>query len=467
MLRSVRHGGSGSIVNTVVGVVAAVTIGRTLGPEVYGLYVATHAVVMLAELLASMQLRVQVARDDRPLNVAASRWVARVSGGVSAALFVAVGVILILGNGPPARGGLLILLAGHAVLAPMTAVIGGVLVARGDAAGAGLLPSLGGFVRLVLAMFLPLLPVAGRIYAIALVDTGVALLVYLVVRHRAGHLPAERSTSPARSRVIRAAGSLLMVSAAWSIVQRSDLILLDLLAGTTDAGTYSVGLRLTAIPMQFQAAALVLAVPHLRSASDGESVRKGFREATSLVLPLLLPAITLVSWAGGDIADFLFGSSFRLPDHVYLLLGLGGLVLVATGPTGPYLIAHAKDRELVRRALATITLNIALNALLIPRWGVSGAAAATAISLAWLSATGLQLTRRHAGVPPLGASHGLWVLLNVTVQSAIVLALVRSIDHPVVGFTVAGMAALATSLVMNRRLLGGLLTGREGHDVEL
>ena len=54
MLRSVRHGGSGSIVNTVVGVVAAVTIGRTLGPEVYGLYVATHAVVMLAELLASM-----------------------------------------------------------------------------------------------------------------------------------------------------------------------------------------------------------------------------------------------------------------------------------------------------------------------------------------------------------------------------------------------------------------------------
>lgn len=462
MVRSVRHGGSGSLVNTAVGVAAAVVIGRTLGPDLYGLYVATHAVVLLVELLASMQLRAQIARDDDPLTIAASRWVAWTSGGVTSLLFLAIGVALILGNGPPERGGLILLLAGHALLAPMTTVLRGVLVSQEDAVGAGLLPSVGGVVRLLLILLLVTFPTSQRVYVIGAIDTLVSLLVFVVLARRAGELPVVRPTRTACIRLVRTAGSLLMVTAAWSIVRRSDLILLDWLSTTKDVSSYSVGLRLTEVPMQLEAATLILAIPRLRSAVDGEAVRRGFADTTRLILPLILPPIVLVSIAGGDIAEFVFGVGFRLPANVYLLLGIGSLALVASGPTGPYLVAHARDRELVVRAAVTIAVNLAMNVLLIPRFGATGAAIATAISLTWLSASGLVLARRHAGVPPLGLAHARWVATNLVVHAVIVLIVVGLIDHPVAGFTIAGSTSLAASMLMNRPAFRSLITDRRG-----
>ena len=80
--------------------------------------------------------------------------------------------------------------------------------------------------------------------------------------------------------------------------------------------------------------------------------------------------------------ELLFGARYMGAALALQILSAGEFVHTLVGPNGTTLTSYGKTTLLMIDAVLAAILNIVLNLLLIPRYGISGAAIATAISLA-------------------------------------------------------------------------------------
>lgn len=124
--------------------------------------------------------------------------------------------------------------------------------------------------------------------------------------------------------------------------------------------------------------------------------------------PSLLTAAALL--AIGQPLLSLFGSQFAAGYPVMLVLVLGYLARSAVGPSDILLRMLGEHRLSAAISVATAVLNIALLLLLIPRFGVLGAATATAAAVA-IEAAGNWLALRRR----LGLHVGVWQVQTRTV----------------------------------------------------
>ena len=101
-----------------------------------------------------------------------------------------------------------------------------------------------------------------------------------------------------------------------------------------------------------------------------------------MVLLIAVPLVLLQVFAGGLLIRVIFGVEYQ-PAHVPLsILALGQLVNACFGLVGMLLTMTSHEQATARGLALAAGLNIVLNLLLIPSFGIGGAAAATALSLA-------------------------------------------------------------------------------------
>jgi O-antigen/teichoic acid export membrane protein len=86
------------------------------------------------------------------------------------------------------------------------------------------------------------------------------------------------------------------------------------------------------------------------------------------------------------VLSLFFGADYILADNALRILSLGFLLHNFMGPNGGTLIALGRSRFMMWNTLGATLLNIGLNAAFIPRWGIEGAAIASAISITTASA---------------------------------------------------------------------------------
>jgi len=100
--------------------------------------------------------------------------------------------------------------------------------------------------------------------------------------------------------------------------------------------------------------------------------------AFNLVLTILFVAL------GRSFFNLVFGPEYDASYVPLLILLAGQMVNSAAGSVGFLLNMTGHERETARGMAVAATLNVVLNLLLTPLWGVQGAAIATAVSMiAW------------------------------------------------------------------------------------
>jgi len=77
----------------------------------------------------------------------------------------------------------------------------------------------------------------------------------------------------------------------------------------------------------------------------------------------------------------LFGKEFIKGTSALIILSAGQFINSASGSVGYFLVMTGYERDTVVGIGLSAALNVALNALLIPRWGIEGAAVATSSSM--------------------------------------------------------------------------------------
>ncbi|MBE9028802.1 flippase [filamentous cyanobacterium LEGE 11480] len=194
----------------------------------------------------------------------------------------------------------------------------------------------------------------------------------------------------------------LAIVAMFVINQQTDVLMLGALRGSDAAGIYTVVGRGAQL-MQFIIAAVSAAsgptITQLYVQQDWTAIRRVLRQSARLafgasvcVAGLLIPF--------GHIFLGLFGAEFLRGNQALIILCSGYLLASFLELAGLLLLMSGNERDTAIATGITAGLNIVLNALLIPRFGLVGAATATATSTV---ARGIYFnicTRRRFGMTP-------------------------------------------------------------------
>lgn len=183
---------------------------------------------------------------------------------------------------------------------------------------------------------------------------------------------------------LRSTLPFLMVVCMFVINQQTDVLMLGAIKGVEAAGIYTVVLRGAQL-IQFALSAVCSAtgptIANLYATQNISQLKRLMRGSTRLLVAGSL-AITLTLILFGHLFLGIFGSEFVQGRAALTILAIGYFLDASTGGlAGLMLIMSGNERDIASATGVTAGLNVALNALLIPQWGLEGAAIATTISM--------------------------------------------------------------------------------------
>jgi O-antigen/teichoic acid export membrane protein len=161
------------------------------------------------------------------------------------------------------------------------------------------------------------------------------------------------------------------------------VIMAGAIGSAADAGRFNAASRSAAIvPLALMAVVQVMAprISVLYASGDRTGIERLLARGTGAASALALPPALLLTLVGPWFLG-LFGHGFREGSTALTILVAGQLFNAATGAVGTALVMTKHERSATVATLIGTCLNVALCALLIPSWGPSGAATATAVSI--------------------------------------------------------------------------------------
>lgn len=223
------------------------------------------------------------------------------------------------------------------------------------------------------------LPMAILIFGIADLSASLVLLYFL---HRRFNLRRSLAQGKRNTREILAF-SLPLGLSDFVTTFRSNIqtLLIGSLNTVRGVGIFSIANQVTLIGNIFHASMNQSARPLIAELNDQgnqKRVEQIYQTTTRWVVTMNLPLILIIVLFPGPIMS-IFGKSFVAGAPALALMGLVNLVNVATGMCGTILDMTGHTRMKLANTVVRVGLAILANFLLIPRWGITGAAVAALI----------------------------------------------------------------------------------------
>lgn len=383
----------------VVSFVLGLLIARHLGPAPRGVLLLAQQVFTLCTMLGGLGfhagVRYWIARDPSGVAETLSRGAALAGVSMATALGLYVATYLGLGGGYLASvpRDVVLLFGALVPLNVLNAYVTAVVYGDGDVVGVNTVnvTALTFRAALVVTFLLMGLTIERVVLAAIGMESATLILLWRRASARLGGLISRPRTS--------GAGPMArygLTSMASNVLQflnyRADVFLLAALRTDTEVGKYGVAVTLAEILMRASAALSRPLFPRvaresLPATATARASRMAVIALSLLTVALLGPALLAHVYLGEAYAGMFTAFLWLLPGTV--AYGLGYLIqfdLQARGAVGQLALASA----------TSFLLNVALNLLLIPRYGINGAAWATSAAYALnLLINGLLFSRMH------------------------------------------------------------------------
>ncbi|MEM7501236.1 MAG: oligosaccharide flippase family protein [Pseudomonadota bacterium] len=225
---------------------------------------------------------------------------------------------------------------------------------------------------------------APRIMATLLTVAAVVLAVNMIVARNA-QPPSVRRAAPRYDyrHWFNTALPMLLAYGLVVLMTYTDTLLIGILLGTDEAGVYMISARIASVismPMAFVGAALAPAVSELIARRNMELLQSRITETARLGLLLAAPLIVVV-FAGCHLILEVIGDGYTIGATATRILVVAQFVNVVAGPVGLVLMMSGQHRQVGTVLAATVAGNFLLNLILIPRFGIAGAATATGLAI--------------------------------------------------------------------------------------
>jgi O-antigen/teichoic acid export membrane protein len=408
----------GQILGRVLTFVGLVALARLLGPAAFGLYAIGWTVLRTGTLVAAMGLPAGVVRLgslERGRNPAGFRGVVLQSLGSALALGTLLGIALYLlapwlatrlFNDP----GLTLVLR---LFAPCLALAAGLQVAASatrvtrrvqfsifatEVLQPGLYVVLSVSLLLLGAGLPEVILAAVLSYAVAFVAA-----VWMLFRLFPELRQVGSGVESVLGRLFRLSIPISLAVTFATVIFWVDRLIIGIFEPAAEVGVYqaaSQAASLFAVILGSVSVVFGPMVAHLSTETDRGRMLELFRVSTKWTLYVSLPVLMVVWFAPRGVLNVLYGPAYVPGATALILLTVGQTINAGTGPTGPFLNMTGHHLVWLRLSGLALLTNVILCLLLVPRWGMEGAAASTGLSLTVLSLTSLAVVRRILGAWP-------------------------------------------------------------------
>jgi len=195
---------------------------------------------------------------------------------------------------------------------------------------------------------------------------------------------------------LRSTASLAIAVTIWLVYLRVDGYLVGLLAGSDEAGIYAAAYRFldfAMLPALVLNHTVLAHVAPLRGRQRLAEIHRFLVQSVGVAIPVAIVGSLLV----GPVIRLLFPSTFAPAAGVAVILLLSSVPGAAAATLVP-LAGVADRRRFAAAAIAVLVLNVAINLVVIPAYGATGAAWATVVSQLFLAGVLYPLVRRRVSL---------------------------------------------------------------------
>lgn len=377
------------VLRMVIGLVTSAIVTRHLGPGQFGLLAYAGAAVSLVGALATLGLDGIVVRDlvRAPDRAGETMGTALALKAVGGALTMLAALAFVAARRPGDAVAFWVVAATAAATLFSTAdVIDFWFQSRVESRYV-VLARLGAFLVVAGARLL-LVALGASVVAFAAAVAAEAALgaLGLVVAYRVA--PARAAgwrASGARARALLALSWPVIFSGlAIAVYMKIDMVMLAEMAGDTEAGVYGAATRVSELWYFIPMAVASSVAPSITAAkAQGEAryyarLEKLFHLLAATALAIAIP----MTFLSTPLVRVLFGDAYVAAGPVLALHIWSALFVFLGVGQSPWTINEGLTRLDMYRTAAGAVVNVALNLVLIPRYGALGAAAATVVAYA-------------------------------------------------------------------------------------
>lgn len=370
-----------------VGLFVGVWIARYLGPEQYGLWNFAIAFVALFGAFATLGLDSIVVRElvknpERQNELLGTAFALKLIGAV-VALFLAVVAIAFVRSGETLTLWLVALSAAGFIFQSLNVIdfyFQANVKSRYTVYAANAAFILMTLVKIVLLISsAPLIAFAWVGLGEVALTSFLLLLAYRVNHHNIRDWCYRFNTA---KELLNHSWPLIFTSLAVMIYMRIDQIMLGQMLNHKSVGIYSAALRLSEVWYFIPVTVVASVYPSIIKAKQhGESfylarLQKLYNTMVILALTVAIPMTFLSGW----LVTFLYGNEY-IESGKILAIHIWGSIFVFFGCAwNSWMLTEGYQKTILKLNILSLLSNVVLNFILIPKYGVTGAAFATAIS---------------------------------------------------------------------------------------
>jgi len=430
-----------------------------LDPDEYGMLYLALSVLGIAELFSVLGLPKSTARyvtEYVEKDTAQVPHILRLSLnynliaiGVVSAVLAAARVQIAGYIGEPELASFLLVGVGYVAVRSTTTYLRFVFQAFNQVKISALLKALTGVSRVVLACAFVLVGF-GALGALFGYTLGFAIVsavgfVLLHLRFFRGFDTADRSEEGLGRRILRYAVPTTATRAGVALDSRVDTILVGAFLNPTAAGIYTLAgqiVKFSIVPATSLGFTISPALGERKAKERTEHASKIYEQSLKHVLMLYVPGSVGLFLVAEPLIRYVFGSEYLGVVPILYMFSFFIVVRAVHKITGgglDYLgLAGIRSKARIVSAIG----NLLLNLLLIPLFGVIGAAVATVVSYTGYTAVTVYVIHRELSLRPRAVLPDLTIIGAIaTIMGVIVLALLPHISNIVGLFTVIAVGA--------------------------
>jgi O-antigen/teichoic acid export membrane protein len=230
-----------------------------------------------------------------------------------------------------------------------------------------------------------------------------------------------------------------IANTAQNILQSIDVVLVAAIRGPKEAAVYTAATRFLVIGQLGNSAisrASQARFTQLFTLGDRKGANGIYRITTSWLVVLLWP-VFLLTMAYGPLVLEVFGRAYSAGYIVMVILGFSMLLASACGQVDMVLITSGRSSWSLVNGLLTMGVNVGLDVVLIPRYGITGAAIGWAVAIAVSNLMPLAQLAVVLGLHPFGRATVIACVLSVVSFGLVPVGIRLALGHGPVSLAAA------------------------------
>lgn len=200
-----------------------------------------------------------------------------------------------------------------------------------------------------------------------------------------------------------------------------DSLVIGLIKDSSSVGIYNAAFPIASLMAFVPSLFLQILFPMIiRKFSEKkfELVRELSKQVQKWILIINLPFFSLMFLFSGAFINLLFGSQYMAAEQALRILSVGFLFYSMTNILGNLILVVGKSKILLINIIILSVFNLILNILLIPKYGINGAAFSTAISYITLNIILFFQVKHYVNIIPIRRKM-FQILISVAIPSII------------------------------------------------